>query len=170
MTRGARLKQKLLDGRYRCGYVSRRTGRYGTESIRVVIYPPDTTQTERRYARLARLWPGISVGLLISKAPAVAALTDTPVLVTAALVVLVLILLGDALTRVSAPVVDRSVQLFASVSLLSPRETDRHRYDYAAHTAENLHATEQYLDRGHIPWNRYHLLWEETYWNACRWA
>lgn len=120
MTTLSRLQQKLLDGRYRWGLVSRRTGRYGAESIRLVIYPPNTSIVERRCARLARFWPGVSIGL---KAPALATLTGVPMFAIIASMILLAVTIGIALTRISTPLSCSVLQVQRQVA----RGVDQHQ-------------------------------------------
>ncbi|WP_029088666.1 DUF6611 family protein [Brevibacterium album] len=159
----ARLRQKLLDGRYRWGHVSRRSGRYGATSIRVVIYPPHSTEAERRCARLVRFWPWLAGGGIAAAVPVLGAVLDVPVPALLGALVLLAVFAGIALGRFAAPVASGRAELFATVSALSPQEADRERYAHVAEVAEALHAAEEQLDGGLIGWDWYRALWAERH-------
>jgi len=163
MPRLAYIRQKLVDGRYRWGHVSHRTGRYGAESVRLVVYPPDVSTLERRCARVARLWPAVSIGAIVVLAFPIVSLVEVSALVVIGMLAALSVLSGAAIGRVARPVIERTVEAFVVVSFLSPRESDRKRYARVMEIAEDLHFAEQCLDDRRISWSRYKSLWAENY-------
>lgn len=166
MNRSARLRQKFLDGRYRWGVATRSTGRYGSESISLLIHPPEASTVDRRSLRLARLWPGVGTGLFLLvgfAGSAVAPISTLPAFGAAAVFVLGV---GAALSRITTPIRARMVSVFATVSVLSPRDADQRRFEHASTLAQLLDEAEQALDAGEIAWDTYLATWTSVYWDA----
>jgi hypothetical protein len=163
MTTPSRIRQKLLDGRYRWGHLMRRTGRYGAKTIRVVIYPPQSTEAERRCARLARFWPWIGGGCLVVAVGFLDSGLEVPILALVAAVALLVGFVGIALGRIAAPVHRNSVVYVATVPGLSEDAAAEARFRRASRAAEALHEAEEHLDAGLITWDWYRALWDERH-------
>lgn len=163
MNRSRRLRQRLLDGRYRWGTATRQTGRYGSESVRLRIHPPEATTADRRLARLARLWPGIGSGVVLLLGLAVPAATPVPARLAFAVAAILVICIGVILGRTTEPVRAGTTEVFATVSLLSPREVDQRRFEYAETLLTLLDEAERALNEGEIPWDVYQATWISVY-------
>ncbi|TCP52984.1 hypothetical protein EV191_10545 [Tamaricihabitans halophyticus] len=166
MNTNARYWQKLLDGRYRWGIASRQTSRYGARSIRLLIHPPDSSRTERRYARLARFWPVIGVAIVALKGPTITFLTNVSAYLVFAAIVALVVWAGLTLAHRTADTRARSVELFASSSFLTPRTADQLRYGQVARIAEDLDEAQRQLDNQYISWSWYQFLWDGAYQEA----
>lgn len=166
MITATQLRQRILEGRYRWGSASRSTGRYGAESIRLRVLPPNSSVIERRVARLTRFWPGIGIALIAVKLGIAHISPVIPYVVAFILGVSFVVCIGLVLGRASAPIRERTIELFSRVSFLSPKPTDEEHYNQVARFATELHDVEHDLNRGDIAWNQYHQVWSDVYTQA----
>lgn len=163
MITAAQLRQQMLDGRYRWGSASRSTGRYGAESIRLRVLPPDSSVVERRIARLARFWPGIGIALIAVKLGVAHVSPAISYIGAFILGVGLVVSIGLVLGRTSAPLRERTVELFGRVSFLAPKQHDEEQYNQVARLVTELHDVEHDLNQGDIAWNQYHQVWNDVY-------
>ncbi|HSP76654.1 MAG TPA: DUF6611 family protein [Cryobacterium sp.] len=149
----------LLEGRYRWGYFTSSTGRYGSEYLRVVIYPPDSPRILRRCAHLARFWLPVSAASTLGTASIVVTLVEISLL-TASIGPAVLCLLAwIALKHVSAPMTRRQVTTSARKSTISLNLNDELRFDQVNGLLKRLRQAERQMDGGAISKREYQDRW-----------
>lgn len=158
----ARMRRQILDGWHRWGWVSERAGRYGSSSILLCIYPPDSSRFERRLARLARLWPLLSVSIILAKVGTSHLLPAVSYLMAGLIGLSFTAGVGVALTRMTAPVRRRVVEHFASVPR-SASSTETHRYLAIVEDFHQLRRAERSFDRGAADWPEFQHTWNEVY-------
>lgn len=153
----------IFEGRYRWGYVSTSTGRYGRESIHFSLYPPESPRVLRRCAHLSRTWPRFTVvGTAVTAPPAVI-IADISLLVAGAGPLILLIFVWVALARISAPVTRRIAFISARKSGITPDIEEDFRYSYVLGLFITLRMIEQRFDNGEISWDEYQQIWSTTF-------
>lgn len=157
-----RLRRQVLDGRHRWGWVSERAGRYGSSSILLCIYPPDSSRFERRLARLARFWPLLSLSIILAKVGTSQLLPAVSALLAGAIGIAFTAGVGVALARMTASVRSRVVARFASVPRWAS-EHDTHRHHSVVSDVRELRRAERSLDRGTADWPQFHSVWASVY-------
>lgn len=157
------LRRSLLDGRYRWGIATRRSGRYGSESIHLRIYQPETSTADRRLARVARLWPPVAAVLVFIVGLVVPAVAGVPAVLAFGAAAILAIAIGATLSTTTAAVRAPMAEAFARKSLLSPQESDRQLFDDAEDLLMLLDEAERAFDLGEIAWSTYHQIWAGAY-------
>lgn len=156
-------RRTLLDGHCRWGSVTRQAGRYGAESIHLLIYPPDSSTLLRRLARSTRFWPLAGAALIVLIGLGVPALVDVPTAAAFITAVVFVLVVWGVLAWISAPVRSRAVSFLATSSTLFPQEAGQERYEHAMAISGRLEHTEELYDRGVIGWDEYRAEWARAY-------
>lgn len=149
----------LLEGRYRWGYFTSSIGRYGSQNLRIVIYPPDSPRILRRCAHLARFWIPVSAAGTLGTASIVVTLVEISLLTASLGPAVLCVLVGTALKRVSAPITRRQVITSAWKSTISPNLDDEHRFDHVDGCLQRLCQAERQLEVGAISRREYQEQW-----------
>lgn len=156
-------RRTLLDGRYRWGTATQQTGRYGAESIHLLIYHPDTTNVMRRVNRSTRLWPLAGTVLTLLAGLIVPALVDVAQPVAFITTGIFALAVWAVLTWISLPVRSRAVSFLATTSALTPQEAHQERYEHAAAVYLRLDYADRLYDRGATQWEEYRSEWARAY-------
>lgn len=158
----SRLRRQALDGRHRWGWVSERVGRYGSSSIMLCIYPPDSSRFERRLVRLARFWPMLSLSIILAKVGTSHLLPAVSALMAGVIGVAFTAGIGVALARMTASVRSRVVERFARMPRWAS-EHDTHRHCSVITDFRELRRAERSLDRGTADWPQFQSIWASIY-------
>ncbi len=153
----------IFEGRYRWGYVSTSTGRYGSESIHLSLYPPESSRVLRRCAHLTRTWPRFTVVGTAVTAPSAVIIADISLIVAGAGPLILLMFVWVALTRISAPVTGHTAFISARRSGIGSDIEDDFRYSFVRGLFIELHMVEQQLESGEISWDEYQQVWSTTF-------
>ncbi|MDO5494475.1 MAG: hypothetical protein Q4G64_02015 [bacterium] len=157
------LSSRLLDGRHHWGVASQTMNRFGTHSIRLRIFPPGITSTERRLTRLTFAWPALGTVLAVVLSLVLRQGMGLPLLVAVLVPVGGAIYVGATLALTTARVRARIVGLFAQLSPAFPKRSNAQRYAYAESIIQRLETAEEDLIAGEISWESYRDAWEEAY-------
>ncbi|MBS1907965.1 MAG: hypothetical protein JST33_15710 [Actinobacteria bacterium] len=148
------------------GYLSRSVSRYGVVSCLLVIYPPDASPGDRRWAEVARLYGALAAGAALVAwigfaAAGVAPLPALPVIAAVGALV------GALLARRTRDVRRTAARVSACGSALlahGPEHDAQRRLDALADTMQQASAAYR---AGEIDRERFTEIWRATYAHAA---
>lgn len=151
----------------RWGYLSRTVSHFGTVACVLAVYPPDSTEAERRLAETHRWFTPLSLGGGVVAWVMLCA-AGFPPLLAAVLLVAVLLPVGIVLSRRSRGIRRRTVTVSACRSGLSEdtvaERTQQRRLD---NLAEALGDASLACRQGVIGRDRFDRIWTATYAQAA---
>lgn len=153
--------------RPRWGYLSRSVSHYGTAWCMLAIYPPDSTDAERRLAEAHRWYTPLSLGIGVVAWVLLCAAGVSPLL-AAVLLVAVLLPIGVVLSRRSRDIRRRTVTVSACRSGLSEdTAAERMQQLRLDNLAEALGDAALACRRGVIDRDRFDRIWTAAYAQAA---
>ena len=153
----------MFEGRYRWGYSTSSTGRYGSRSLYLHVYPPDTPRILRRCAHLSRIWIPVSTVGTVATAPLVATIVEMSLLTASAGPAALLLLAWIALQRVAAPLNKQLMTTSAHKSTINPNLDDELRFDQVHIVLDRLRQAERQMDAGEISHHEYRARWSSAF-------
>lgn len=148
------------------GYVLRSTGRYGSVTSHLVVYPPDTTDEARRWAHAARYAPPLGaaattvgwLALLAAGAPPEVALLGVAAAVGAA---------WAAIGVLAAPVRRRSVAVWSCTSAIASDAAQDLTEMHILRLSATMKDAATARIRGELSPREFHDVWVQAYAEAA---
>lgn len=161
MTPRGDLLRWMREGRYRWGYTTQSTGRYGAIRITVNVYPPGIHRDLRRCSHAIRLWPPVMLVAGVALTAIDVIVAEVPLGIATVSTLGFLLLVGGVLMQVSSPIRSRTISVVAS-SHVTVDEPSRHYSDVRYMLARLQDAEDQY-ERGTLTWRQYEQRWASAY-------
>lgn len=155
-------RRALLDGRYRWGFYSERTRRYGGTTLSISVYPPQAPRHLRRCARATRHWPVVTPAAAVPTGVAAAEITGLALSLAIAVAAVPIVSALAILARVSLWVRRSTAGVFvAAPGGVTPDEMSAYRD--ALDVLARLKRAEEDLDAERIDGRRYQDICRECF-------